>query len=210
MNELQTIDESKLVIRELPNLQVTNQISYERVIEFRNLAVEKKKLIEETFNPIVQKAHESHKQATSTRARFLDPIILLINTIDSNVKSFKREQERIAFEQQEKLRREAEEKARKEKEALEKRAEKWEEKGNADKAEELREKAQEVEPLVATVAPTYSKMKGDTTRKTWRAEIVDVNIIPREYMIPDIQTLNALARTKKGTIKIAGVKFYEE
>src|SRR3990167_9056036 len=93
--------EEKYVIASLPSLEVSNQLTYERVIEVRNLAKEKQKLIEETFNPIIEKAHASHKQATQTRAKYLDPIVNIIKTIDSNVRSWKIECERKAAEEQE-------------------------------------------------------------------------------------------------------------
>ena len=201
------IDEEKYQLTNIPELSVKGQIDYERVISFRNIAVERKKLIEETFNPMKQKAHSAWKEIVSTMDKFLNPVQGVIDTIDSNVRGFKREQERKAQEEQDRLRRIAEEKARKEREALEARAKKAIASGKEEKAEALLEKAEQVEALVPTVAPLFSKVKGDTTRKNWRAEVTDFNLLPKEYTLPDMQTLNALARTKKGTIAIPGVKW---
>lgn len=210
MNMPTTIDESKLVIKAPVDIAVFNQITYEKAIELRTICVEKKKLVEETFNPIVEKNHAAWKQALSTKNKFLDPIVGLIEIIDSKVKAYKREQERIAQEAQDKLRREAEEKVRKEQERLNARAEKAEASGNIEKAEELREKAESVEVLVPTVAPTMTKIKGDTTRKTYRVEIVDVTAVPLQYLIPDMQLLNGIARSKKENFSIPGCRLVVE
>lgn len=206
MNDIQ-IDEKKYQLTEVPDLSVACQMDYERVISFRNVAVERRKLIEETFNPIVEKAHAAHKQAVQTRSLFLDKVVGIINQIDSNVRAYKRECERKAQEAQDKLRREAEAKAIAEKARLEAKAEKAIEKGNEAKAEELLEKAEQVETIVPTVAPVFEKVKGDTTRKTYRAEVTDFKSLPDEYKLPNVQLLNSIARSTKGTMKINGVKF---
>ena len=206
-NELVEIDESKFALTDVPTLQVTNQISYERVVAFRVKAKEREKLINETFDPIVEKNRSAWKQALATRDKFLNPVLEVITAIDTNIKAFKREQERITLEAQKKLRRETEEKARKEKEELEKRAEKWADKGNTEKAEELKEQAQQVEALTPTVAPMFTKMAGDNTRKTWKAEIVNFSILPEQYKLPNFTMLNAIARTDKGKMLIPGIKW---
>ena len=203
-------DESKFALTNIPNLDVKNQLQYEAVVNFRIMAKEREKLINETFDPIVKKNHSAWKQAIETRDKFLGPVTKVISLIDYNIRAFKLDQERKAQEEQDKLRHEAEEKALKEKAKLEVRAEKAEAKGDDWKAEELREKAQEVEVLVPTVAPTFHKIKGDTTRKTYRCEVVDIKLVPDEFKVPDMQALNALARAKKENFQIAGTKLVIE
>ena len=206
MNKIQTIDQSKYQFV-VPDLSINNQITYENVIQWRNKAVERKKLIEDELGPYVESAHLAHKKAVELRSKVLNPVLQIITTIDTNIRSWKREQERKAQEEQDRLRRIAEEKARKEREALEARAEKAIASGKEEKAEALLEKAEQVEAIVPTVAPNFSKIKGDTTRNLWRAEVIDLSLLPRDYMLPDMQTLNALARAKKSESNIPGVKF---
>ena len=116
------------------------------------------------------------------------------------------EQERKRRELQAKLQREAEEKARKEQERLQARAQKWEGKGNADKAEALREQAEEVVPDPVPVVLEIPKVQGRSYRDNWKAVVEDVNQVPREYMIPDQKALDKIMQATKGTLKIPGVR----
>lgn len=120
------------------------------------------------------------------------------------------EQEKKRRELQEKLQREAEEKARKEQERLNARADKWAEKGNEAKAESLREQADEVVPEAVPVVLTMPTPKGLSYRDNWKAVVVDVNMVPREYMIPDQKALDKVMQATKGSIKIPGIKAVNE
>lgn len=203
------MDEKKFQLTNVPDLSIVDQFSYEKVVSFRVIAKEREKIINETFDPIIEKNRSAWKQALATRDKFLNPVLEIIGMIDSNIKAHKREQDRKMQEEQERLRREAEERARKEQERLNARAEKWEEKGNGAKAESLREQAEQVEPLVPTAAPIFTKVKGDNTRRIWKAEVIDFKILSDDYKIPNEQLLNSIARSTKGQQKINGVKFYE-
>lgn len=123
---------------------------------------------------------------------------------------YDQEQRRAVAALQEKLRIEAETKARKEREKLEARAAKAEEKGQDEKAESLRDAAEQVQAFVPVVATIQPKMAGVSTRVNWTYRIVDVNALPREYMIPNEAMLTALAKSTKGSIPVAGVEFYSE
>ena len=78
----------------------------------------------------------------------------------------------------------------------------------ARKAELLESGEEEDEEEQAKIeAP---KVKGVSTKKIWKYRITDVNLIPRECMIPNEVMLGELARTTKGTIEISRIEFYEE
>ena len=47
-------------------------------------------------------------------------------------------------------------------------------------------------------------------RDHWKYEIIDVNLIPREYMMPDTSMLNTTAQTHHDKKKVDGVRFYNE
>lgn len=51
---------------------------------------------------------------------------------------------------------------------------------------------------------------GPVFRTVWKARIINANLIPREYLVPDQKKLDGTARTMKGTIKVPGVEFYSE
>ena len=62
-------------------------------------------------------------------------------------------------------------------------------------------------------APAVRKQAGESVRAIWHARITDPTLVPREYLIVDIKTLEMIAKTeavKTGERKIAGVEFYTE
>ena len=66
-----------------------------------------------------------------------------------------------------------------------------------------------VERLVPVVAPPKATAAGTSFRKTWKAEITDAALIPREYLIPNEQLLGQIAREQKeNATNIPGVRFY--
>ncbi len=54
------------------------------------------------------------------------------------------------------------------------------------------------------------KVDGISFKNLWQARVVNVERIPREYLIPDIHKLNRIATATGGGAKIPGVEFYEE
>lgn len=63
-------------------------------------------------------------------------------------------------------------------------------------------------PVVQVSAP--AKQAGEVARVTWKARVVDVSAVPREYMIVNESALQAMARATKGAIRVPGVEFYAE
>jgi uncharacterized membrane protein YqiK len=121
----------------------------------------------------------------------------------------------LSFQQaEERKRQEAEAKARelaqKEAEKLEKKAEKEAQKGNTAKAEELKARAQETAAITPVIASSVESVKGISTKKIWKFRLVDENLIPRMYLIPNEKMLGEVARATKGELKIPGVEFYPE
>lgn len=48
-----------------------------------------------------------------------------------------------------------------------------------------------------------------TFRKTWEVEIVDPNLVPREFLLIDVQALRKVCVATKGQIQIPGVRFVQ-
>ena len=76
------------------------------------------------------------------------------------------------------------------------------------KEERLEQAEQVIAPIVQVVK--VEKVAGASTRKIWKARIVDADIIPREWMVVNEKALNAFVKSTKGAVKIAGVEFYSE
>ena len=192
------------------SIAISNQKQYETANEFLRAVKGLQKEIHSTFDPIVEAAHRTHKEATSKRKEYLDPVIGAEGIVKDKMIAYSDEQERLRQEEQRKIDAKArieEEKKRKE---LEERAKKWAAKGNEVKAEALQEQAEEIEVVAPVIAPKVEKVAGLSYQTNWKFKITDIDKIPREYMTPDEVKLGRMAIAMKGIVKVAGVEFYSE
>lgn len=123
-----------------------------------------------------------------------------------------REQERLRAEEQRRI----DEQYRKEQAALDEARRKEQEKLNK-KAEKKGVEAPNLPP--ATVLPPPPKVEvkqtvqtdigRSTVRKIMKFEVIDPNLVPREYLMPDEKKIGAAVRAKLAT-SIPGVKIWEE
>jgi DNA repair exonuclease SbcCD ATPase subunit len=131
-------------------------------------------------------------------------------TIKRAMLQFQQEQEAIRRKEEARLQELARKEEERKKAALDARAEKAAAKGNLEKAEELRQQKEEVFVPAPVVNSSVAKVAGVATKQVWKFEISDANIIPKEYMIPDMVKIGAVVRATKGTLAIPGVKIYAE
>lgn len=117
---------------------------------------------------------------------------------------------RVAKEAQDRIDEAARLKAEAEKAELEAKAVKMVQAGQVDKAADLVAKAEAIEPEPVQLAVAQPKVVGISTREIWKFRITDINLLPREFMLPDEKALGALARQNKGLVPIPGVEFYSE
>lgn len=176
-------------------------------MEFLRRIKSQKAAIVNFFSEPKQKAHDAWKSIVSREKFFTNRIDRAEQIIKKEITLFDDEQERIRRERQAKLQAEADEKARKERERLEKRAAGLK---TLEKKEEALRAAEEVVAPVVHVEPEIEKTEGEARQTVWKARIVDVDKIPREYMIPNEKAINAVARSTKGQIAIPGVEIYSE
>jgi hypothetical protein len=201
MNELQTYEaESREIIANMPGAEiaVTDQASYEAAGEILREIASRKKEIKDKFAEPKKAAAASHKAICNLENELLAKVSEHENSIRQKMAAYwQAEQQRIAAEQERK-RKEAEEMARLAMAA--------ESSGDTETAAEAIAVAAMTEASV-TVAP---KAAGVSMRKVWRAKVIDIDKVPREYMTVDQASLDAVAKATKGKIKIPGVEFVEE
>lgn len=186
--------------------------------------------IKEYWAPKKDQAFQLHKSLVAAEKEMLQPLEKADKEIDSRMSDYRKEIERQRQEA-ERERKKAEEEARK---AIEEACRKKEEAQRlADEAaskEELDDEdveillmAQQEASEAASVIPAYqpavmpevAKVDGVSVRKTWKARIVDDEIVPVSLagMIirpVDQSALNRLAVMSKGNLKCPGVEFYQE
>jgi len=69
----------------------------------------------------------------------------------------------------------------------------------------------DVQSLISSAAQAETpKVQGVSTRTTWTGRVVDVDRIPREYLLPDVDRLIQLTKDSHGKVEIPGWEPYEE
>jgi hypothetical protein len=172
------------------------------------------KEVKETFDPIVDAAFKAHKKACEQRSKYFDPLAKAQKSVKGLMSEWDWKQEAIRLAEQKRL----EEIARKEEE--ERRIEEAilaeeEAKANGATPQEAAQEADAIinEPVYVppVVLPKETpKVSGLSFRTIWKFRIKDVNVIPRQYMVPDEKAIGAVVRSSQGRIRIAGVEPYEE
>ena len=202
--------ETKDITIQAIEIAISNQKQYEGANDFLRAVKVLQKRIHETFDPIVEAAHLTHKEATSKRKEHLDPALNAEKVVKSKMLSYSDEMEQIRREEQRKLELKAKAEEDRKRKILEARAKKWADKGNDAKAEELQEQAEDVHVETAVVAPKVDKVAGLSYQTIWKFKIVDSDKIPRVYLMPDEVKLKKFATAMKGAVPIPGIEFYSE
>lgn len=153
------------------------------------------------FKDAKDKAFAAHRAICAQEKAHLDKIEEARRIGKPKLLAYEETKEAIRKAEQERLEAEARKKA--EDEALA-RAAAAEKAGDTETAKAIISEPISVEPVKAQV---MSPKRSTTIQTRWGAVIEDVNLIPREYLIPDMTALNRVAQATKGAIKIPGVKF---
>lgn len=195
------------VVSQANQITVTDADDYEIACSFLTLIATRKKQVGETFDPIVQKAHETHKESIAQRDKFLGPLNLAEMDVKNKVTNWRLEEDRKRRAEENRLaaqlKKEADDRAAAEAALLEASGEK-------ELAEMVRQEAAEAPPPVVVVAPTVPKQDGITKRVNWRFEVTDESKVPRELMEPSDVKIGAVVRSQKGLANIPGVRVWSE
>lgn len=155
-----------------------------------------------TFDPHIKRAHEAHKALVAEKNTATAPLTEAETVYKRAMIAYQQEQEQIRRQQEAKAR----ELADKERAKLEEQARKLEAKGKPEQAEAKREAAAVIPtPVVATETP---KVAGISVKESWDYEIVDANLIPREYVMPDEKKIGAIVRALKSAANIPGIRVF--
>ncbi len=169
------------------------------------------KELDNTFDPIIDKAHKAHKEALEQKARHAKPLTDAKFIATQKCKAYEDAQEMIRQCQQ----REAEEAARKREEE--------ERLSEAVAADEAGAAPEEVAAIIETplpvapvrVAPTFERVKGVTRDRPFSAQVTAKLLLVRyvaenpqylNLLEPNMPALNALARAQQNLLQIPGVK----
>jgi len=214
--ETEPVEEKALsIIDQAKAVQVTDAATYTVAGSLWKSIGDMIKEVKDTFDPLVQAAHITHKAAVEKRAKYLDPLTAAQKSVKKLMSDYDAEMERVRQEEQRRL---AEIARKQEEERLLAEAILVEEEARRNGAteEEAAQEAQAVidDPVYVTpvvVAKATPKLAGGPVYRTiWKARVVDETKIPREYMVPDMVKINGVVRALKGSANIPGIQAYEE
>lgn len=164
-----------------------------------------RKRIDETFDPIIDKAHQAHKEALAQKKKVEAPLIEAEGIIKPKIAEYNSEQERIRKEEERRLaevaRKEEEERRLAEAEAAEKA-------GDIAEAQAILDEPVYVPPVV--VQKTTPKVSGIAMTTVWRFRITNEKKIPREYLSVDTVKIGGVVRALKDKCSIPGIQVYPE
>lgn len=204
------VERAEVIAKDFDGYQIINNDAY-------TFAGEHLKKIKALYAEVDDKRKSMTKPLDEAKKRIMDffkgPLDKLTR-VEGNIKgamlTFQRQQEEIRRKEearQQELARKEEERRKK---ALEERAAKAEAKGNAEKAEELRQQKEEVFVPAPVIESQVQKVEGVKTMKVWKFRVTNAAKIPREYLCVDEKKIGAVVKATKGTLKIEGVEIYSE
>lgn len=203
---LSIVDRAKMVVVTDPETYTAAGILWKQIKDMM-------KEVSDTFNPIIEAAHASHKKALEQKAKYYAPLEQAYKSVKKLMSDYDMEQERIRQAEQRRL----EEIARKEEEErrlMEAIVAEEELKARGATKEEAAQEAAAImeEPVIVapiTVQKEVPKLKGGPVFQTrWNFEIIDVDLIPREYMQPDLVAIGGVVRSLGERAKIPGIKVF--
>jgi hypothetical protein len=130
--------------------------------------------------------------------------------IGSKLLAWDEEQRRKQLEEQRRINAALAKKADEEKAALEAKALAALQRGKEAAAVKLVEKMEAVKAQEVVFQPVKPTSEGVSYRETWKAEVNNVDLVPRGFLMVDEQKLNKFARETKGSVVVPGVRFYPE
>lgn len=189
-------------------LVVTTEEEYAAAVEFGKTIKDAMKEVEDVISPVVKKAHEAHKSAKALETKLLAPFKTAIDTVKQTGAKYQAEKARIAQIEQARIDALAKKSEEEEKQRLLDLAAEQEKEGNKEVAEALLEQAEEHKQTATIIAPEKSKVAGSSVRKQWKFEIVNANLVPRQYLMVNETLIGQTVRNQKDTISIPGVRIY--
>lgn len=195
-------------------LGVTDNVTLSTANDFLLSVKAMQKEINETFDPVIKKAHESHKEAINQKKKHEAPLKEAEKIVKGSIGSYVAEQERLRLEVEEEARKEREEALREFREAEEenkRKAQEAIEDGNFDEASKiLTQEKPEFIPPPAPVVSEAPSLEGVAIKKIWKFRVLDIRDVPREYLKVDEVKIGKVVRTFKGEMNIPGIEVYTE
>jgi hypothetical protein len=187
----------------------------QRIADLRKDIKLKYKQIEDECKAQTSPLDTSKKRIMDFFRRPLDLLDQTDRILGAKWLAFDQAQREAARKEQERINAEAAEHERKEKEKLAKQAARAEAAGKTDKADELRQRADEYVPPPAAVVAPPPRAAGTGIQVRWEAEVTDIKALclavaegraPAENVLPNQKVLDKQAVALKSGLSIPGVR----
>jgi hypothetical protein len=209
--EVRQKEKGNAAIQQAEAMEITSHQSFELAGEWLRDLKTYVKRVQDYWKPLKDAAYKAWKEVCGKENAILKPLGEAETIVKRKMAEYQMEQEA----KERALREELERRQREEAERLLKEAEKKEAEGDTFGADIALAQAEMMEsaPPVATVQ--QPKAEGISTKKVWKARVIDESKVPVEVagivIRPvDLSALDKLAKASKGTAKIPGVEFYED
>lgn len=219
MNEILVAERAEIenevspVVAAAQSLVVNDATSYTQAMELGKVISVRIKMVWEKLGPTRKKTDEAHKEAVRAMDYFLDPLEAAKKLLSGRAYTWQKAEEERKRKEAEEARCLAEEEAAAKRQAEEDArlaaAERLSNAGMKEQAEEMLETPIEVEvEEVAAPAPKITVL-GTSTLENWQGRVINANLIPREYMIPDLVKLRKDTKILKGETRIPGWEVWD-
>jgi len=195
------------------SIVIANHEEYEGAADFLTEIKRRAKAVKDYWAEPKSRAKAAHQSVVDKEKAMLDPL----SESETIVKRAMVTYQNAVEVARRKAEAEARERQRLEAERLMKEAVAAEEKGDDAKASIAMAMAEMVEDMKAPMpnAVETPKASGISTRKVWKARIINPGLVPIMANGIEIRPINSsaidqLARMSRGTIEIPGVEFYED
>jgi len=184
-------------------LKVIDNITYVKAGEFLVSLKSLEKKIKGYFGPIKKKAHEAWKGICVLENEELGKIQPALKHLNEEMTMWNILQEEKRRMEEDRLRREVEKSAEEKRLAAAIEAEKS---GNKKEAEEILDEPIFVPPPI--VSKTVPKIVGQSMATTYKWRLLDIEKVPRQYLIIDEKAINVVVGALKGKTRIEGIEVY--
>lgn len=209
--------EALAVVKKAEALKVTDQVTRIQAAELGRVVATLDAAAKEKFDAIKKPLTEAKNRILAWEHEVRDPLTRVKGQLSLAIGNFDQEQERARRAEEERIRKElqaqaeADAKAAAEAQAIED-AVALEAAGDTKGAEAVLNNPVPQPVYVPPVILQRETVKtaGVASQQTWKFRITNVDLIPREYLIPDEKTIGQIGRALKEKAKIPGVEFYPE
>lgn len=200
--EIQEVQTKAMTLAEnARKIQISTKEDYERAGELCRALDEMEKKAHELCDPVCASTFKSHRDAVSLRSTIIDPITAGRKLVKQLMGSWKSEQERLAQLEQARVQTQV---ATKQQDIIIQQAIAAEAMGDSRTATTIL--SQPISTPTIVVKADIPKTKGVVFQTRWKFEIIDENLIPREFMTPDMEKIRKVVNALKSQANIPGVR----